>query len=212
MFKKTFSFFLNWISKLFFLNVYWLLFTLFGLVLFGVFPATSASFSMVRRWLQEDNAEIQQGNIEIQSESSFKQFLSYYKNDFIKANILGVVIVIISILVYSDLLFIKYFEFNHDYQKILLYCLTIMLIFLIMTMIYIFPINSHYELSVFAILKNSFLLVFLKPFQSIFLIICLLFMVLSMFMIPGLVFVLGISLTICIISYLTLRIFNQIRN
>ena len=47
----------EWISRLFLLNILWVVFTIVGLGIFGFGPATAAMFAIVRKWIitpQED--------------------------------------------------------------------------------------------------------------------------------------------------------------
>ncbi len=41
----------EWITKIAYLNLLWLGFTLLGLIIFGIFPATAATFTVARKWV-----------------------------------------------------------------------------------------------------------------------------------------------------------------
>ncbi|BDG36084.1 DUF624 domain-containing protein [Saccharococcus caldoxylosilyticus] len=41
----------EWITRLACINILWMLFTLAGLIVFGIAPATVALFTIVRKWL-----------------------------------------------------------------------------------------------------------------------------------------------------------------
>lgn len=41
----------NWIMRLAYVNFLWILFTLAGFIVFGFFPATIATFAVVRKWI-----------------------------------------------------------------------------------------------------------------------------------------------------------------
>lgn len=42
--------FCTWVMRLAYLNVLWILFSLAGLVVFGLMPATAAMFTVAREW------------------------------------------------------------------------------------------------------------------------------------------------------------------
>lgn len=49
--------YLEWIMKFAYLNILWLGFTLLGVGLFGFFPATMASFILLKRFVVEGETE-----------------------------------------------------------------------------------------------------------------------------------------------------------
>jgi uncharacterized membrane protein YesL len=46
--------FCEWVTRLAYLNLLWIMFSLAGLVVFGVMPSTIAMYTVTRRWLTED--------------------------------------------------------------------------------------------------------------------------------------------------------------
>ncbi len=64
------------ISKLAYVNVLWILFSLAGLILLGVAPATVALFSVTRAWARKE------WDIPV-----FQTFWSVYKQEFWKASV-----------------------------------------------------------------------------------------------------------------------------
>ena len=81
----------TWVIRLAYLNFLWLAFTLLGLGLVGFAPATAAMFAVTRRWvLGEREVEI------------FDTFRCAYRADFIKANILGYLLLILGAALYLD--------------------------------------------------------------------------------------------------------------
>lgn len=68
------------ITKLLYLNLLWGVFTLLGLIIFGIMPSTVAMFSVTRKWILGDS------NIAI-----FETFWETYKKEFLKANGYGIV-------------------------------------------------------------------------------------------------------------------------
>ncbi|MFL6556498.1 MAG: YesL family protein, partial [Bacillus sp. (in: firmicutes)] len=74
---KLFTF-CEWFMRLAYVNLLWFFFSLAGLVLLGIMPATVALFTIVRKWqLKETDLPI------------WKTFLSVYRQEFKKSNGLG---------------------------------------------------------------------------------------------------------------------------
>lgn len=80
------------ISKLAYANILWLGFTLLGLVVFGVAPATVALFTVTRAWVNKE------WDIPV-----FKQFWSTYKDEFWRANVSGIALFAVGFLLYWNL-------------------------------------------------------------------------------------------------------------
>src|SRR5690625_362565 len=84
----------EWIMRLAYLNILWIAFSLMGLVVFGLFPATVSMFAVTRKWVM--------GDTEI---PIFKTFWASYKTEFKQANIVGYIILVIGFFLYFDFLF-----------------------------------------------------------------------------------------------------------
>lgn len=82
----------KWLSKMMYLHLLWVIFSLMGLVVFGVMPATTAMFTVIRKWMEDDN------DIPV-----FQTFLASYKTHFLKSNALGTFLVAIGIFLYIDM-------------------------------------------------------------------------------------------------------------
>lgn len=81
----------SWVIRLAYLNFLWLAFTLLGLGIVGFAPATAAMFAVTRRWvLGEREVEI------------FDIFRRAYRADFIKANMLGYLLLLLGAALYLD--------------------------------------------------------------------------------------------------------------
>ena len=77
-FNEKLNRFGEWIIRLVVLNILWVGVSVVGLGILGIFPATSATFSVLRKWIVENN------ELKFSSE-----FLHYYNNNFWKSNGLG---------------------------------------------------------------------------------------------------------------------------
>ena len=67
-----------WITRLMYVNLLWILFMLAGLIVMGVFPSTTAMFSVTRKWiLGETDTPV------------FHTFWKAYKQNFLQSNLVG---------------------------------------------------------------------------------------------------------------------------
>ena len=148
---------LEWITRMAYVNVLWLIFLLPGLVIFGVFPATTALMAIIHQRLQ--------GKTDI---PIFGTFLERYKKEFINSNKLGYIFVLLGYILYLDFLFLISAADAALYFTIP---------FLIITSIafsaslYAFPMLVHYEMKPFQIVKRAFFIMMLNPSQTMLMLI-----------------------------------------
>jgi len=153
-FMGNFYKFMEWITRFLFVNVLWMFFSLLGLIIFGFFPATTAMFTIVRKWLQSE------ADIPI-----FKTFWDTYKKDFFKSNGLGYILCIIGYVFYLDILIVK--NASHQLLQLAFYPLSVIIILYVLTLLYIFPVFVHFETKLMHVLKNALLIMMLHPVISI---------------------------------------------
>lgn len=145
---------LDWITKLAYLNILWMFFTVLGLIVFGLFPATAATFAVVRRWV------IGETDIPV-----FKTFWKVYKKEFFKSNLLGYILLVIGLILYID---IRIFNTSsNSFVNLLAIPAVGMMIILILTSLYVFPTFVHYEIKLIQVFKNAFLIMAINPLPTI---------------------------------------------
>ncbi|WHY75046.1 DUF624 domain-containing protein [Fictibacillus enclensis] len=134
----------EWIVRITYANLLWILFTAAGLGVFGIMPATAALFAVVRKWLMKEEFPI-----------GFT-FLHYFKKEFKTSNLAGFLLGICGILLYADYHFLLTASgaFRIRAAALLLlflfcYCLTVL---------FFFPVFVHYELDLFGYIKTAFLI------------------------------------------------------
>ncbi len=124
-----------WVTRFAWLNILWLLFTLLGLVFFGLMPATIAMFTVVRKWvLKETDFQV------------FDVFFQQFKVYFVRANLFGIIVYVIG---YFLSVFLQYTGFMHNSSlyPILLGLFIIASFFYVMLILYIAPVFVHFELT-----------------------------------------------------------------
>jgi uncharacterized membrane protein YesL len=167
---------LEWISRLAFLNLLWISFSLLGLIIFGFFPATVAMFAVARKWML--------GNEEM---SIFKTFWTAYKREFLKSNVLGVIIVAIGLILYIDFQFVQHAA--NSFATFLYVPFFIITLIFISMLFYIIPIFVHYDMKLSQVIKNSFFVMIMNPLSTF-------YMLIGSF---GILFVLSYAPPICLL-------------
>ena len=188
----------EWIMRLAYLNLLWIGFSLLGLILFGLGPATAAIYAVQRKWkLGEMDVPI------------FKTFWSTYKKEFLQANILAIIFMVLGYILYTDLQFIAVLN---GAVQIVFYVATLILLFLyFVTLAYLFPVFVHYDLkNVGQYMKNALLIGISQfPYAILMLIGAALLYILFRFL-PGLLPFFGVSLLSLIITWCAHWAFNRV--
>lgn len=191
---KIFLWLAEWIFRLSILNFLWVLFTLCGLVIFGFAPSTIASFYIVKSWLKKD------GEINV-----FATFRKKYSESFLKANIIGIMIFLTSVVLFID------YQFSLILKGwiawVFLFLLIQITILIIAIFIYMFPLISFYNLTILSTLKLSVKTILLNPLKTLSLIIIMGSMTLLMLLLPGTIPFFLISANILLVTHISLRIF-----
>ncbi|WP_129726658.1 YesL family protein [Ectobacillus funiculus] len=164
----------EWIMKLAYVNILWFLFTAAGLVMFGFMPATVALFTIVRKWLLKE--------IDI---PIWRTFLTVYKNEFRKSNILGFILAVCGTLIYIDFQFLLSTE--GITQLVMSIFLLIIACFYLILLSFFFPVYVHYDLKVFDYLKYAVLLGALNFHMVLFMLAGLSAAVFLLLYVPGLI-------------------------
>jgi len=171
----------EWITKFAYVNLLWIGFSLLGLVLFGISPATVAMFTVIRKWIMGES------DIPV-----FQTFWGTYKKEFLRSNGLGMVLALLASIIYIDLYYIK---IDTSFQ-IPLY---LIIFAIIMTVLYIFPVYVHYEVKFIQLFKNAFFIMIVNPAANIMMLIGFIASIFVMKFIPALLFIFGGSISAGII-------------
>ena len=134
-----------WAMRFFYLNFLWLVFTIAGLVIFGLMPATTAMFGVVRKWILEDK------EIPITS-----VFWKTYKKEFVQSNLLGFVLIALGYVFIAEIKILQAAS-NDIYRLVSLGVVIIFMMYIILVM-YFFPIFVHFNLKVFDYFKWPFII------------------------------------------------------
>jgi uncharacterized membrane protein YesL len=185
----------EWVIRLVYLNFLWIGFSLLGLGILGIFPATSALISVLRKYF------IKNERVKISSE-----FYCYYKKDFWKSNGLGYFFLIVAIVLWADYLYVS--SIANLGMFALGYVALILLAFSLLSLCVLFPIYSHYQLSFFQYIKQVFLFPITNLFSMILLasaLFCIQFIFNSL---PGFILFIGISFPAFVLMKIVFPIFQ----
>lgn len=188
---------MQWISKMAYLNILWMLFTLIGFGVLGFFPATITMFKLIRDWTRDT-----------QSEWSFSLFYESFKKEFFKGNIIGSIIFILSFLSYFNFQIIIQ-EHSGIFQMIKI-PLFILIVIVVLSMLYVIPIYVHYQVSIKEVFKFAFSLMIIHPLYNIGMIVSLISLLLLMFFLPNSLLLFLGSATSYIIMKICLVIFEDL--
>ncbi|SFL46714.1 YesL family protein [Salibacterium qingdaonense] len=146
---------LNWITRLAYVNVLWVLFSLAGLLIAGLFPATAGMFAVVRKWLTQDE--------EIAVLPTFWQSV---RSEFLRSNAIGYIALVPAYVFYVD------FQFFSSMDGILSFVLitvsgSLFLLYVI-TVLFLFPALVHYRMCMMEYFKQAFFIGAGSPLGVIF--------------------------------------------
>jgi uncharacterized membrane protein YesL len=170
-----------WVSRLAYLNVLWILFTLGGFVVLGLFPATAAAFSVMRYWIQgEENVPV------------FQTFWRVFKKSFVQIQVIGYLLLLIGAILYLD------YRFFMGKEGLLFTAAKLgtgSLIFVYsIILLYIFPVYVHYELKTIEYLKNALFIGLSHLLHSIVMLLVTAVFIYAFFKYSGYLFLFTVSL------------------
>ncbi|MFS0862342.1 YesL family protein [Fredinandcohnia sp. 179-A 10B2 NHS] len=189
----------EWITRIVYINLLWISFSFLGLVFLGFFPATISMFTVIRKWLMGDR------DIPV-----FRTFWKTYQSEFIRGNVLGVIIWLVAGLLVLDLVFIKFT--GSSYTSLVQIPVYMLILVAGLTTIYIFPVYVHYNLKLNQIIKNSFFLMLINPLENTVMIASLVAIFFVVKFIPGFGFFFAGSLSATVIMATCLLTFKKADN
>lgn len=187
---------LDEIAKLILVNILWLLFTLLGLVLFGIMPATAAAFLIIRRRMQ--GKEIQ---------NTFKEFSTIYKESFLSSNLVGFIFILMGGFLYFDINILIGTE--SLIGKIILAFISMICIIYVAVLVNLFPIYSRYKMSVFNYIKLSLVIGLSNPIATLLMTLWLLIVALISMRYTVLIPLLLISLISIGINWVSMKMIEK---
>ena len=187
----------DWIMKLAYINILWISFSLLGLIVFGLFPATAAMFVIVRKILM-DKDEI----------PILKTFWESYKSEFLKSNILGLILIITGYILYIDILFLRN---TTGFINLLYYPTLVLALGFVLTLLYVFPTFVHFDQRILQVIKNAFVIMLMNPLSTVLMVIGSFAVYLLMTTIPGLIPLFSGSILSFVIMWASFFAFSRLK-
>jgi len=189
--------YLKVILQMAWLNVLWFIFTLLGLVIGGVFPATTSAMSVAQKWLQD-------GKIN----STYPTFKKTYKTEFKKSNFIGFSIVSIMILLYLN--YYALLQFGKQMPIIIVFAYYLLIILFSFLCVWLFPLLSRYQAKVVQHFKNAFIIGLIKFPSTLAMIGSVFLIIYFSLMIPSLILFFSVSLIALSMAFFSSRVFEEI--
>jgi len=183
------------IMRLAYVNLLWILFTILGLGIFGIFPATIALFAVTRKWVMGDR------DIPV-----FSTFWQTYRKEFLKSTLLGWVLFVIGYMIYVDLALLP----TGGFLDVVRWGIVICGLLYIIILFYIFPIYVHFHWKNRHYIKYALLLGASHPHYTLLMIIgigALYYIVMS---IPGLLPFFSVSILAYIMMWTVYQVIKNI--
>lgn len=198
-FVKGYYQFSTWAMRLAYLNILWVAFTILGLGVLGLMPATAGMFAVVRKWiLEEENDDIK----------IFTTFWNSYRKEFLKSNILGYILIVIGYLLYIEMQILRTQE-SMMYMFASFGVLALFILLLII-LLYAFPIFSHFEISALQNIKWAFIIGVLHPILTVTILVGVgLIYYITFNTIPALFFFFGGSVTAYVLMWGAAKTFSK---
>jgi uncharacterized membrane protein YesL len=146
----------DWIARLAYINLLWILFTLSGFVVFGFFPATIAMLATLRQFIRGNHPLV------------FQTFWSYYKNEFFKSNKVGLLIVGIGLILYMNISFLQ--STSTSFSSVLFYLSIMMSCIYFLIICYTIASYVEFDQPLTTHLKNAVFITISSPIPSLFMI------------------------------------------
>ncbi len=187
----------EFITMLAVLQLMWIGFTLLGLIIFGISPATVGLFSVMRKRLQGEDS----------LRSLTSAYWSTYKKEFMNANKIGVILIVIGYFLTINFQVVSMMSGTMGLLMLtLLVMVTIMYAVMVMN---IFQVFAHYDLPFSRYFSASLLLSISFPIQMIGSMMGLYLFYRVFLVIPGLLPFFGISMTILFLTWMSSQIFKK---
>lgn len=187
----------EWIWRLAYVNLLWIFLTIAGLGVFGLLPATVAMFAVLRKWVMKEP------DIPI-----FSTFISTYKKEFIKVNILGLIFAATGYIIYFNYTFLG--TIGGLAHTVLLIGLLCGALAYLMTLLFIFPVYVQYDIKLFQYIKVASVIGFTNPLVVIILLLSLTLLYHFFYLIPGLVIFYSASLPSFLVMWCGSMLFSKI--
>ncbi|MBO0993142.1 YesL family protein [Bacillus sp. SD088] len=189
----------EWIAKLAYLNLLWILFSVVGLGVLGVGPATVSVFTIIRQWLHSDR-----------DFSIWKTFIETYRQEFWRANGLTLLIAPVCLFVFVDFAVIRTLPTSFLIDFIVFPAVIILSLITIVAISYLFATYVHFNVPFWVKVKYALLIAGLYPLSGLLILVGLFIFAIIAFIIPAIIPFYAVSVPAFIIQISALRAFRKL--
>lgn len=187
---------MQWITRVVALNLLWILYAFAGLLVAGIFPATTATLGIARKWVC--------GEREVKLWKTFKKM---YKENFVASNILGWIITLAGAILYFNFVVIS--SADGEIAIFIPFAFYFILFFYVIIVIWSFPLSAHYNASWIQHFKNALIIGLTKLHYTIAISIVLFSIVYFSLGFPGLIPFFSISIAAICCMWFAWQVFND---
>ena len=189
----------EWVVKLAYLNILWILFSLLGLGVFGVGPATVSMFAVIRKRLRYGT-----------DFSMTKEFVEIYQSNFWYGNRFMLVLIPAYLFVGIDFALIRLLPSSFIIDKVVFLSVIMLSLLVVIVTCYVFAVYVHFDLAFWRNFKFAFMIAGISPLSTIMILLGLFVCSIIVLIVPaGSLFYL-ISVPVLIIQVCALRAFKKI--
>ncbi|WP_159439952.1 YesL family protein [Bacillus sinesaloumensis] len=185
----------NVIVKLVYLNILWLVFTVLGLGIFGVMPATISLYTVTRKWARDE------WDVPV-----FPLFWRTYRKEFFRSLPLAGVLFLIGAFIFIDLVILPA-EGVLNIFRVVLFVLGFLYLLILF---YIFPIYVHYQMKTMQYIKYAFSLGISYPQYTLLMIVSAAILFIGLITFPSSIPLFAISGPGYIFMWIASRLFKRI--
>jgi uncharacterized membrane protein YesL len=183
------------VSRMAYVNLLWIIFTILGLGILGIMPATVGLFTVTRKWVMNE-----------QDIPVFRTFWKTFRKEFIKANLLGGILFAIGYILYIDLTYLP----SDGLFVIVRWLLIVCALLYVIILLYIFPIYVQYEWKKRLYIKYALLLGASHPHYTLLMIIGIIALYYISITIQGLIPFFSVALLSYIVMWTAYQVMKRV--
>lgn len=188
---------LQWITRIVVLNLLWFLFSLLGLFVLGMFPATAAALGISKKWINGER------DIPV-----YKNFKKIYKEEFKLSNKIGWIFTLIGVVLFINYRVIANAE--NEFWIGTIFGFYFIVILYSITVVWSFPLLIHYKNHWFQYLKTGLVIGLVKLHYTIAIYLVGISIIYLSLNYPGIIPFFSIGVFVVIWYWLSLQVFIKI--
>jgi uncharacterized membrane protein YesL len=185
----TFYIVMEWVTRIAYVNLLWIVFSLLGIIIIGFAPATTAMYTITRKWSM--------GNSDV---PIFPTFWRTYRSEILRANKLFWPLIIVGYILYIDYQYLTSMQ-GLAFLTMMFVFVNVSILYLIL-LLYLFPVFVHFKLKTFQYYKQALIAGISSPLSTFLMIVSIILVGLLIERIPGLLPV----FPACLLSFATMRL------